>query len=162
MRAVTAAIKGVDPDTAFTFRTFDDLVGATVIRERLVALLSAFFGGLALLLAGIGLYGVMSHAVNRRRTEIGVRMALGADPAGIARLVLQRVAIMIAAGVVVGAGLALWASRFVQTLLFQLDAWDPSTFAGAALLLIAVGVVAAWLPARRAARLDPASVLREG
>ena len=161
-RDLAAALKKVDGDAAFVYRGFDELVRATVAQERLVALLSGFFGGLALLLAGIGLYGVMSHSVSRRRTEIGIRMALGADPAGVLWLVLKRVAVLVVAGIALGTGLSLWASRFVQTMLFQLDAQDPATFAGAAGVLVRFGLIAAWLPARRAARLDPSQVLREG
>jgi predicted permease len=162
MRELAAALKAADPEAAFTFRTFAELIGATVAQERLVALLSGFFGGLALLLAGIGLYGVMSHTINRRRTEIGVRMALGADPSGIVRLVFQRVSVLIGAGVAIGMGLSFWAAQYVRTMLFQLDPRDPATFLGAAFVLVAVGMAAAWLPARRAARLDPARVLRNG
>jgi predicted permease len=161
-RALSSALKQVDPAIAFTFRTFDDFIGATVMQERLVALLSTFFGGLALLLAGIGLYGLMSHAVGRRRTEIGVRMALGADPAEIVRLVVGRVGVLLGLGIAIGVGISLWASKFLTTLLFQLDPRDPVTFTAGVAVLVVVGVVAAWLPARRAALLDPASVLREG
>ncbi|HXW07679.1 MAG TPA: ABC transporter permease [Vicinamibacterales bacterium] len=161
-RGVAAALTRVDPAIAFTFRTFDQLVDATVTQERLVALLSTFFGGLALLLAGIGLYGVVARAVEARRTEIGIRVALGAAPAGIVRLVLRRIGLLIAAGFTIGIGLGLWAAAAVQTMLFQLDARDPTTFAIAAIVLVSVGMVAAWVPARRAARLDPATVLREG
>jgi ABC-type antimicrobial peptide transport system permease subunit len=111
-----------------------------------------------LLLAAVGLYGIVAHAVRARQAEIGLRMALGAAPSSIVRLVFQRVGVLIAAGL---AG-SLWAARFVEALLFHLEARDPVTFAGAIAVLAAVGVVAAWVPARRAARLDPATVLREG
>ena len=131
-------------------------------QERLIALVSAFFGGLALLLAAVGLHGVVAHAVRARRTEIGLRMALGAAPSAILRLVLARVGLLIAAGLVLGVASSLWAARFVEVLLFQLEPRDPVTFAGAAAVLVAVGVLAAWLPAHRAARLDPVTVLREG
>jgi ABC-type antimicrobial peptide transport system permease subunit len=124
--------------------------------------LSAFFGGLALVLAAVGLYGLVSHAVKSRQVEIGLRMALGATPFGIVRLVLVRVGILLLAGIGVGLASGLWAARFAETLLFQLDARDPATFAIAGGVLMAVGVLAAWIPARRAARLDPASVMREG
>ncbi len=160
-RDVSSALRRVDPNPSFTFRTFDELVGATIVQDRLVALLSGFFGVLALLLAGIGLYGVMSHTVNRRRAEIGIRMALGADSSSILRLVLRRVGLLVLAGIAAGLTLSLWASQYVQTMLFQLDARDPATFATASLVLIVVGGLAAWLPARRAASLDPASVLRD-
>ena len=161
MRAMTEALKSVDARASFTFRTFDELVGATIVQDRLVATLSGFFGGLALLLAAIGLYGVMSHSVNRRRAEIGIRMALGADPAGIQRLVLGRVGLLLGVGVTAGLALSIWASEFVQSMLFELDAQDPVTIGGAALTLVLVAVTAAWIPARRAARLDPSAVLRD-
>ena len=161
-RDVAATLTRVDPSTAFTFRTFDELVDATVTQERLIAMLAGFFGGLALLLAGIGLYGIVAQAARARRIEIGLRMALGAEPTGIVRLVLRGVAILIVAGLAIGLTISLWAAQFVAPLLFQVEAHDAVTFAGGAAVLIAVGVVAAWVPARRAARLDPATVLREG
>src|SRR6185436_3583518 len=161
-RGVAEALTQVDPTIAFTFGTFDQLVEATLTQERLIAMLSAFFGGLALLLAAVGLYGVVAHAVRARQIEIGLRMALGAAPASIVRLVFQRVGVLIAAGLAFGLVGSLWAARFVEVLLFHLEARDPVTFAGAAAVLVAVGGLAAWIPARRAARLDPATVLREG
>jgi hypothetical protein len=161
-RDVARAFTRVDPTIAFTFGTFDQLVEATVTQERLIAMLSAFFGGLALLLAAIGVYGVVAHAVRARQTEIGLRMALGADPSSIVRLVFRRVGVVIGVGLAFGLAGSLWLARFVKALLFQLEASDPVTFAGAAAVLVAVGVLAAWMPARRAARLDPATSLREG
>jgi ABC-type antimicrobial peptide transport system permease subunit len=161
-RELAAAIRTIDRDVSFTFRTFDELVEASVTRERLVAMLSGFFGALALLLAGIGLYGVMSHTVSQRRTEIGVRIALGARPAGIVRLMARRFGGVVLAGLAAGVALSLWAGQFVQALLFQLEASDRWTLGGAVLVLSLVAALAAYLPARRAARLDPATVLREG
>ena len=119
-------------------------------------------GQRALLQAGLGLYGVTSYAVSRRRTELGIRMALGALPGGVIRLVLRRVAILVGLGVVVGGGVSLWAGRFVTPLIYGLQPRDPLTLAGAAVLLGAIGALAGWLPARRASRIDPARVLREG
>lgn len=161
-RDVAAALTKADPAIAFRFETFDQLVEATVTQERLIALLSAFFGGLALLLAAVGLYGVVAHAVGARQTEIGLRMALGAAPSSIVRLVFQRIGVLIAAGLALGLAGSLWAAQFVGALLFHLEARDPLTFASAVAVLVAVGLLAAGLPARRAARLDPATVLREG
>jgi putative ABC transport system permease protein len=161
-RDVAAALTQVDPTAVFTFGTFDQLVEATVTQERLVAMLSAFFGGLALLLAAVGLYGVVAHAVRARQTEIGLRMALGAAPLSIVRLVFQHVGLLIAAGLALGLAGSLWTVHFVEALLFQVEARDPVTFAGSAAVLVAVGLLAAWLPAHRAARLDPATVLRDG
>jgi predicted permease len=160
-RSVADAIGRVNPELALTFRPLADQVNAALTQERLVAMLSGFFGGLALLLAGLGLYGVTSYAVSRRRTEIGIRMALGAPPADVVRLVLRRVALLVGSGVIIGAIASLWAARFVETLLFGLTPRDPATLAGAAAVLAAVGAIAGWLPARRAARIDPAEVLRD-
>jgi len=115
---------------------------------------------LALFLAALGLFGVTAYAVARRRTEIGIRMALGAEPAGVIRLVMSRVTVLIGAGVVIGAGVSLWASKFVAPLLYGLEPRDPATMIGATLVLSAVGVLAGWLPAWRASRTDPAEVLR--
>jgi predicted permease len=158
---IAAAIAAVDRDVAFSFRPLADQVRASLIQERLVALLSGFFGLLALLLAGLGLYGVTAYAVTRRRTEIGIRMALGAAPAGVVRLVLVRVTLLVASGVAAGAGVSLWASRFVASLLYGLEPRDPSTVVGSAAVLALVGALAGWLPAHRASRIDPADVLRE-
>jgi putative ABC transport system permease protein len=160
-RDVAAALTQADPTVAFAFGTFDQLVEATVTQERLIAMLSAFFGGLALLLAAVGLYGVVAHAVRARQTEIGLRLALGAAPSSIVRLVFQRIGLLLAIGLALGLAGSLWAAQFVEALLFHLEARDPVTFAGAAMVLVAVGVLAAWMPARSAARLDPAAVLRE-
>jgi putative ABC transport system permease protein len=161
-RDVAAALRRADPPIAFTFGTFDQLIEATVTQERLIALVSAFFGGLALLLAAVGLYGVVAHAVRARQSEIGLRIALGAAPSAILRLVFERVGVLIVAGLALGLAGSLWAARLVEALLFQLEPRDPVTFGGAAAVLVAVGVLAAWLPAHRAARLDPVAVLREG
>jgi putative ABC transport system permease protein len=137
-------------------------VNAAMTQERLVATLSGFFGGLALLLAGLGLYGVTSYAVNRRRTEIGIRLALGAEPRSVVRMVLGRVAALVGAGIVIGGAASLWAAHFVSTLLYGLAPRDPATFIGAALVLIVIGGLAGLVPAARASRIDPARVLRNG
>jgi putative ABC transport system permease protein len=158
--SISAAIAAINPDLALTFRPLTDQVDAGMAQERLVAVLSAFFGGLALLLAALGLYGVTSYAVSRRRTELGIRMALGAAPAGIVRLVLSRVLLLVGAGVIAGTVASLWASRFVATLLFGLEPRDPATLVGAAVTLATVAVLAAAWPAWRASRIDPAMVLR--
>jgi predicted permease len=159
-RDVSTALAREDPTIAFTFGTFDQLVDATVTLERLVALLSAFFGMLALLLAAVGLYGVVAHSVRARQAEIGLRLALGAAPSGILGLVFRRVGLLIAAGLALGVAASLWASRFVEALLFDLEARDAVTFVSAAAVLVVVGVLAAWLPARRAAHADPIAALR--
>src|SRR6476469_3063056 len=160
-RSVTAAIAGVNSDLAVTFRPLANLVNASLTQERVIATLSAFFGGLALLLAGLGLYGVTSYAVSRRRSEIGIRLALGAAPGGVVRLVLARVALLVGAGVISGVLVSLWTARFVEALLFGLTPHDPMTLVAAAVILAVVGALAGWIPARRASRIDPAQVLRD-
>jgi putative ABC transport system permease protein len=160
-RSIADAIAGVNKDLALTFRPLSDQIGASLTQERIVAILAGFFGALALLLAGLGLYGVTSYAVSRRRTEIGIRMALGAAPAGVVRLVFSRVSMLVGLGVLIGAGISSWASQFVATLLYGLEPRDPATLVGSAAVLAAVGALAGWLPARRAARIDPAEVLRD-
>ena len=162
MRSIVEAIGRVDRDLSLTFRPLADQVNGALAQERVVALLSGFFGLLALLLAAIGLYGVTSYAVSRRRTEIGIRMALGADATGVVRLVLRRVALLVATGILIGAGISLWAAKFVGTLLYGLEPRDPVTLIGASAVLAGIGALAGWLPARRAARIDPAEVLRQG
>jgi len=160
-RGIAAALAAVDPQATFSYRPYNDMLRGTLAPERITALLSGFFGGLALLLAGLGLYGVPSYSVNRRRSEIAVRMALGATARGVVRTVLSRVSVMVLAGVALGAGLSVWVSRFVEKLLFGLPPRDVATFVAAAAVLIATGILAGWLPARRASRLDPTAVLRE-
>ena len=161
-KSVASVLTDVNRDLAITFRPLADQVNASLIQERVVAILSGFFGGLALLLAGLGLYGVTSYAVSRRRTEIGIRMALGAAPGGVVRMVLQRVGLLVAIGVAAGVGVSLWASKFVTTLLYGLQPRDPSTLAIATLVIAAIGAMAGWIPALRASRIDPARVLRDG
>jgi putative ABC transport system permease protein len=160
-RPLVAALSQVDRDLIVTPRSMADRLDAALIQERLVAALSTFFGALALLLAGLGLYGLTSYAVNRRRSEIGIRIALGAAPSGVMILVLRHAALLVASGILIGTAVSLWASRFVSPLLFGLEPRDPSTLTAAVLLLAAIGLFALWLPARRASRLDPARVLRE-
>ena len=161
-RPIAAAIARVDGDATLTFRPYRERVREVTSQERVIAMLSGFFGILALLLAGLGLYGVMSYAVSRRRTEIGIRIALGAGPSRAVALVLRRVVVLVALGIAIGAGLSLSASPLVAALLFGLEPRDPATLAASALVLTAIGVMAGWLPALRAARIDPARVLREG
>ena len=160
--SVADALTRVDQDITLTFEPFRDTVREATVQERVLAMLSAFFGGLALLLAGLGLYGVMSYAVSRRRTEIGIRMALGAGPGSAVRLILVRVAALVASGVAAGALIALWAAKFMPKLLFGLEPRDPLTLTAAAIVLMAIGGLAGYVPARRAAGIDPARVLREG
>jgi ABC-type antimicrobial peptide transport system permease subunit len=131
------------------------------LRASPLVSVSGFFGALALLLSACGLYGVTAYAVSRRRTEIELRLALGARPAGILRMVLGRVAVVVLAGIVIGALVSAWLGRYVSTLIFGLAPHDPLLLLGAAGTLFVVGMLAGFVPARRAASLDPASVLRE-
>jgi predicted permease len=161
-RGVADVLARTDGKTAFTLHWYDDLLRAPLAQERLVAMLSGFFGALALLLAGLGLYGVTAFSVNRRRKEIGVRVALGANPVGVVRLVLGRVGWLLGTGIVAGALASWWAAKFIGTsLLFHLDARDPVTFVAAAAVLVSVGAVAGWLPAWRASHINPTIVLRD-
>ena len=161
-RSVAAALGWVEPDAALTFYSLADQVKASLTQDRLLAGLSSFFGGLALLLASLGLYGVTSYSVNQRRTEIGIRMALGADAPGVVRMVMMRVGGLVGAGIVLGTAASVWASQFVATLLYGFKPWDPLPFAIAALILTVVAAAAGWLPARRASRINPTILLREG
>ena len=159
--AVLHAIGSVNPDIAVDFRTLDEDLNAAVLQERLIASLSAFFGGLALLLAALGLYGVMSYSVTRRRNEIGIRMALGAEPDTVISLVLRHVALITTAGLVAGAIVAVSTGRFINSLLFNLATYDGAMIAVTAITLAAAAAVAGYLPARRAARIDPMVALRD-
>jgi predicted permease len=159
-RSVVSAIAGVSPELAVTVRPLADQVNDSLARERVLATLAGFFGALALLLAGLGLYGVTSYAVTRRRTEIGVRMALGATPGSVVRLMLSRVTWLVGIGALAGAMLSVSAANLVRSLVYGLEPGDPATLAGTIAALAAVGAVAGWLPARRAARIDPALALR--
>jgi putative ABC transport system permease protein len=161
-KGVTEAVSAVDKDLSMTFLPLAAQINSSLVQERLIAMLSGFFGALALLLAGIGLYGITAYSVGTRRREIGIRMALGAKPAGIVRMVVVRVAALVGLGAVLGTIASLWAARFVDKLLFGLRPNDPITLVAASLVLAAIGVIAGWLPARRAARIQPADVLREG
>ena len=160
-KSLETAIAGVNPQLALTFRSLDDQLHASLARERLMAQLAGFLGGVALLLAGLGLYGVTAYAISRRRAEIGIRLALGAAPCGVVRLVLARVSLLVGGGIAVGSAVSLWAWQFVDGLLYGLPPRDPATLLGAAFVLTAIGALAGWLPARRAGRIDPAAVLRE-
>jgi putative ABC transport system permease protein len=160
-KSIVAAIAGVSPRLAVTVHPLTNQVDDSLARERVVAMLAGFFGALALLLAGLGLYGVTSYAVGRRRIEIGIRLALGAAPAAVVRLVLSRVTLLVAVGILVGAGTSVWASKFVATLLYGLEPRDPITLVATAIVLATVGAIAGWVPAYRASRIDPAEVLRD-
>ena len=159
--AVRQAVQRIDPNLPiFNMKAMSAQVSESLYVERMVAALSVAFGALATMLAAIGLYGVMSYAVARRTREIGIRMALGAERGGVMWLVLKEVAALAALGVVVGLAGALYLTRQVQSQLFGLSPHDPATLAGAMTLLLAVALVAGFIPARRATTIDPLVALK--
>jgi putative ABC transport system permease protein len=160
-RDVAAAIGKVNPTLALTFRPLSDYVDAARNQERLVALLAGSFGTIGLLLAGLGLYGITAYAVAVRRSEIGIRMALGAVAGRIVQLVLVRVAILVATGTIAGIAISLWLSRFIASLLYGVQPRDVPTLLGAFIVLASVALVAGAIPASRAAHSNPTTVLRE-
>lgn len=160
-RAANEAIVSVNSNLTTSIRPFSDILDAALSQERLVARLSGFFGVLALVLAALGLYGVTTYAVHRRHTELGIRMALGTTPGAVVRLVLSRVGVLVAGGLSCGLIVSWWVTRYMSAMLYDLAPRDVPTMIGAMLMLGVVGAVSAWLPARRAARIDPASVLRD-
>jgi ABC-type antimicrobial peptide transport system permease subunit len=151
----------VSPSIVLQFQTMQSQVRESLLRERLMATLSGFFGVLAALLATIGLYGVMSYMVARRRNEIGIRMALGADRGHVVRMVMREAGLLLVTGVIVGLAMAVAAARTATTLLFGLQPGDPLTLAAAAAGLGMVALLASYLPAVRASRLEPTEALRE-
>ncbi len=158
--AVQDAFAGLNKEISIEFRTLDEQVKDSLVEERLLALLSGFFGGLALLLAMVGLYGALSFMVARRRAEFGIRMALGAEAGSILRLVMRDVAVILGAGSAAGVLISLATTQLLSKLLFGLGARDPATLAGAVAVLSAVAVIAGLVPARRATKTDPMAALR--
>ncbi len=161
-RHIREAITKVNRDVSIEFRNFETQVDDSVRQQEVVALLSTFFGALALLLAIMGLYGVTAYSVARRQSEIGIRMALGAQKRAVLWLVMRGVWLMLALGTVAGTVAALLLGRLVASLLFGVKANDPVTLMAAALALGIVATAAAFIPARRAASLDPMHTLRNG
>src|SRR5262249_55518840 len=149
------AVNAIDPALPVDVNTMGQRVNRVVARPRFDAALVGLFAGMGLLLAAIGLYGVMASLVAQRTQEIGVRMALGASPGTIAAMVLGRATRWIALGTLLGLAGSLAAARSIESLLFGLHARDARSLAIACAVLAAVGLVAAWLPARRAAAVDP-------
>ena len=158
--SVGAAVRGVDPDVSFSFGLLENHVQASVRQERLVAMLSGFFGALSLVIAALGLHGVTSYTVNRRVTEIGIRRALGAQRAHVLRLVLGQSLTLTGVGIGLGLAAAAAVTRSLRGLLFGLTPLDPATFIGVAALFAIVATLAALLPAHRATRVDPLVALR--
>jgi predicted permease len=159
-RSVKSAVAAVNPGFVLEYRALTAQIEESLLRDRLMAALAGAFGVLAAVLAAIGLYGVIAYMVARRQNEIGVRMALGADRASVIRLVLREALMLLIAGLAIGTGLALWAGKAAETLLFGLKPNDAVTFVAAAVLLGAVAVAAGYVPARKASRMDPMNALR--
>jgi predicted permease len=158
--AVRAAIRRIEPHAVLTdTRTLSHIAGESAAVNRLATGLLAGFAGLALLLAAIGVYGVMSYRVRRRRRELGTRLALGASPRDITRLVLLQAAALAAIGIAMGMAAAVVFARTLSSVLFGVTPWDPATLASAAGLIAFSTLAASYLPARRAGRVDPVSVL---
>jgi len=160
-RRIQDAIWSLDRDQTITnVFTFDDIMNEAVARPRLLTVLLALFGGLGLLLGSLGIYGVLAYLVSQRQREIGVRLALGAQRADVLRLVVWRGLALAVTGVVVGLIGAVILTRFMQGVLYGVEATDPLTFTAVAVGLLGVAVLASWLPARRAAGVDPAVAIR--
>jgi ABC-type antimicrobial peptide transport system permease subunit len=160
-RAVRDAIWSVDRNQTITaFYTFDHAVGEATARPRLLTTLLGLFGVLGLLIGGIGLYGVLAYLVTNRRREIGVRMALGADAGSVLQMIVRRGLGLAGLGVLAGLAGALVLTRFMQSVLFGVEPTDPLTFALVAIVLLGVALLASWVPARRAARVDPLIAMR--
>jgi predicted permease len=158
--AVQASVAGVNKEIPLEFHTLAEQVNDSMVQERLLALLSGFFGALALLLAMIGLYGTLSYLVAQRQREFGIRMALGAEPGSILRLVMHNVISVLALAVLAGIGISLIASRVLQQLLFGLGPRDTVTMVAAVAVLSVVALIAGYLPARRATKVNPMVALR--
>jgi len=158
--ALKEKVSRVSPELHAQVSVFQKDIENGLIPERMMATLSGFFGALAALLTTIGLYGVISYIVAMRRNEIGIRMALGASRGNVVGIVLRQTLMLLAVGVAVGVVLALFTARSASSLLFGLRPNDPSTFAGASVLLIGVALTASFVPARRASRVDPMVALR--
>jgi ABC-type antimicrobial peptide transport system permease subunit len=139
----------------------EENVGTSIAMPRLYATLVAIFAATALLLAALGVYGVMAYAVTQRQREIGVRMALGAEPRGIRRMILKQGGAMAAVGLLIGVALSLMLGQLLSKLLFGVTPFDLPTLIAVPTVLGAATVTASWLPARRAMRLDPVSVIRQ-
>jgi ABC-type antimicrobial peptide transport system permease subunit len=140
--------------------TLDLQIERTITNQRLLAQLSAFFGMLAVFLSAIGIYGLMSYVVSRRTNEIGIRMALGAERAAIRWMVIREILLLIAAGIAIGAALAMAAGRLVTSMLYGLKATEPGNLALAMAVLLLVALAAGYLPARRASQVSPMEALR--
>jgi predicted permease len=159
--ALRSAVASIDKDLPLQdIRTQNEQIEDTTRQERIFASLTSGFGILALILACIGIYGIMAYTVARRTNEIGIRMALGAQSGRVLRMILREASWMAVVGVIAGLGAAVAMARLIASMLFGLKPYDPLTLGVAALLLVLVAVAASWIPAWRAAHVDPIQALR--
>jgi predicted permease len=158
---VRRAVRELAPAQPVTpLRPLPELVAESAARPRFTLQLLTFFAAATLLLSGVGLYGLLAYAVGRRTREIGVRVALGSPVAQVRALIMRQGVTLAAAGLLLGIALAAWGGRFLESLLFEVDARDPAVLGGVALTLLAVAVLASWFPARRATRITPVEALK--
>jgi len=160
-KILNQAITSLGHEHAARIMTLDEVRDRALLQERIIAVLCIFFGTLALLLASIGLYGLLSYKVTQQTREIGVRMALGASRVSVFRMVLRYTLILVFIGLVIGIPSALAASRLIAHMLFGVMPWDPVTLLVVVAALVIVGILASLLPARRASALDPVVALRD-
>ena len=154
-------VQQVDPDLPIVYvRTQEEQIQSDLQQERLFVTLTSGFGLLALTLACVGIYGIMAYSVANRRNEIGIRMALGAQPGQVRGMILRESTWLTGAGILVGVIGALGLTRLVKSMLYGIQPWDPLTLCCGVLLLMAVALAASWIPARRAARVQPMEALR--
>ena len=158
--AVNRSLMELNPGLDVNFQVFTTMVQESLLRDKLMAKLSVLFGGLALLLASIGLYGLLSYGVASRTNEIGIRLALGAGTRRVLSLVLREAVVLVLIGVAVGVPVVLLTARFAKSLLFELSPTDPLSLVGAGLVMIFISLLAAYIPARRATKIDPLVALR--
>jgi predicted permease len=159
--ALRRVVRGLDPDLPLVnVRTQDQQIAMDLEEERLFVTLTSGFGLLALALACVGIYGIMAYSVANRRNEIGIRMALGAQPGQVRGMILRESTWLAAGGIVAGLTATLVLTRLVKSMLYGIQPYDPPTLAGGVLILLAVALAASWIPARRAARIQPMQALR--
>jgi ABC-type antimicrobial peptide transport system permease subunit len=159
--ALRSVVQKVDPDLPLVnVRTQEQQIEADLQQERIFVTLTSGFGLLALALACVGIYGIMAYSVANRRNEIGIRMALGAQPGQVRGMILRESTALALAGIVVGVGASSMLTRLVKSMLYGIQPWDPITMIGGIFILLAVALAASWIPARRAARVQPMDALR--
>jgi putative ABC transport system permease protein len=158
--SVTSVVHAMEPEAPVYIRTLDDVVGRTIARPRAISVLVSVFALVALILAAVGVYGVMAYSVKERTQEIGVRMALGASSASVFRMVLGQALHLVLTGIATGLLASAALTRLLAGLLFEVEPLDPTTFAATSLALLTIATVAAYIPARRSMRMAPVDALR--